>query len=281
MWVYLNDRFVPEDEAHVSIFDRGFLYGDGLFETLRVYSGKIFRLHEHIDRLTTGAIRMAISLPARATMERLLYETLDKNNLCDALLRLTVSRGCGEVGLDPTRCGPPTVVITPRPIHLYAEQYCSGVSAIILPQSRSHPTLKSLSFLDNVIAKYEAVKKGAFEGLFVNTRGYLTEGTISNLFWVQGGRLYTPSPAAGILEGITRQVVLDLTKMEGMTTYEGLYRPSLLMTADEAFLTSTGLELMPLTQVNGKKIGAGVPGTINQRLRRLFQERVQQEITGF
>jgi branched-chain amino acid aminotransferase len=282
MWIYLNDRFVAEEEAKVSVFDYGFLYGDGLFETFRSYSGKIFRLSHHLDRLFHSASRLALSLPSPPILESLLYETLQRNRFDDALLRITVSRGEGRPGLDPDPCASPTVVISARAFSGHpSTHYLHGVSGVIVQIRRNaaaaqDPALKSLSFLNNVLAKLEAKKSGAFEGLFLNLEGFLCEGTVSNLFWIQEGRLKTPSAASGILEGITRRTVLELAEKMKIEAEEGFYPVEHLLTAEEAFLTNSGLELMPLTAVNGKKIGSGRPGPMTRRLHDAFNEAVRE-----
>ncbi|MFQ5950281.1 MAG: aminotransferase class IV, partial [Nitrospiria bacterium] len=259
MWVYLQDRFVSKEEAKVSIFDHGFLYGDGLFETLRAYSGRIFALPQHLNRLAHAAERLQIPLPFLSSLETLLYETLRRNHLHDALLRLTVSRGEGEIALDPDLCTTATLVISARPFQGYASKYyAEGVKAVIVPIRRNppaslDPALKSLSFLNNVLAKIEAKKRGVFEGIFLDLEGALSEGTTSNLFWVRDGKIKTPS-AASILEGITRGVVIELAKKMGFPLEEGRYFPADLLAAEEAFLTNTGLELMPLAEVDGEAV---------------------------
>lgn len=280
MWVYLYDRFVPEKEAKVSVFDYGFLYGDGLFETFRAYSGKIFRLAEHLNRLSEAAKRLALSLPSAPRLEALLHETLERNRLDDALLRLTVSRGEGAPGLNPEPDAAPTLVISAREFKGYPPaDYSRGISGLIVQTRRNAgpgSAFKSISFLDNILAKLEAKKKGAFEGLLLNSDGHLCEGTVSNLFWIQEGRLKTPSTSSGILQGITRGVVLELAKAAQIDVEEGLYDAAHLLAADEAFLTSSGLELMPLAVVDGEKIGDGRPGPMTRRLHQAFKEAVRE-----
>ena len=287
MWVYLNDRFVPEDEAKVSIFDYGFLYGDGLFETLRAYSGNIFALALHLNRLSRSAASMRLPIPSDARLKTLLCETLNKNHLKDAILRLTLTRGRGKAGLHPEKCREGTLVMTARPFEGYtADQHKRGVSGTIVRVRRSTPTgreetiPKSLSFLNNSLAKLEAEEKNVFEGIFLNEDGFLSEGTVSNLFWVQQGILKTPSTAATILKGVTRQIVICLAKKNGWELEEGLFRPKDLFSADEAFLTNTGLELMPLTTLNGKKIGTGQQGFASEKLHQLFQKVVSDGQTS-
>jgi branched-chain amino acid aminotransferase len=281
MWIYLQDKFVRKEDAKVSVLDYGFLYGDGLFETFRAYAGKIFRLSQHLDRLALAADRLAISPPSAAILETLLYETLQQNRLEEALLRLTLSRGEGTPGLNPAPCAAPTLVITARQFDGYpTDYYRNGVSGVIVQGRRNaaalDPALKSISFLSNVLAKLEAKKRGAFEGLFLNTEGALCEGTISNLFWVREGKLKTAAAAAGILEGITRKVVLESATKMKIETEAGLYPAGDLFAAEEAFLTSSGLELMPLTEIDEKRVGTGRPGPLTQRLHHAFREAVKE-----
>lgn len=281
MWIYLQDRFVSKAEATLSVFDHGLLYGDGLFETFRAYSGKIFNASRHLDRLSNGSKQLGLDLPPIDLLEKRLYETLNRNGLREAMLRLTVTRGEGEIGLDTDLCSRPQVIIIARPFSGYpAEQYAKGVSAAIVRIRRNapktvDPSLKTISFLNNVLAKKEAKERGAMEGIFLTLEGHLSEGTISNLFWVRHGKLRTPSLRTGILEGITRGVVLELAKKSGLKTEEGFYRPSELYHAEEAFLTSSGLEIMPLTRVDDRKIGQGRPGPTTDRLLQAFREAVR------
>lgn len=278
MWIYLQDRFIPKEEAKVSVFDHGFLYGDGLFETLRAYDGVIFRLSKHLERLARSADRLELSLPSVSKLETILYETLKRNALREALLRLTLTRGEGEMGIDPALCERPTLVVTARPFDGYpSEYYLKGISAIIVQVRRNAaPAMKSTSFLNNVMAKIEAKRGGAAEGLFLNLEGYLSEGTTSNLFWLRRGKLETPSTAVGLLEGITREVVIDLARKKNIPIEEGFYEPDALFEAEEAFLTNSGFELMPLTRINGNAIGSGTPGAITRQLHHAFKEAIRE-----
>ncbi|MFQ5580834.1 MAG: aminotransferase class IV [Nitrospiria bacterium] len=284
MWVYLNDRFVTEEEAKISIFDHGFLYGDGLFETLRAYSGRIFALPEHLGRLSRSADRLKIPIPPATSLEALLQETLNRNRLNDVILRLTITRGEVGTGLAPdSNLKATTLIITPRlPGSDAHKHYEKGVSTAIVSIRRNSPdtldpALKSLSFLNNVMGKMEAREKKVFEGIFLNLKGYLSEGTTSNLFWVRDGIIKTPAATASILEGITRGVVIRLAKQRGFPLEEGHYPPEELLDAEEAFLTNTGLELMPVTEVNGKQIGAGLPGRVTRRLHQAFKGLIATE----
>lgn len=282
MWIYLQDRFVPQEAAAISVFDHGLLYGDGLFETLRAYDGVIFRLSRHLERLARSAHRLELSLPPFSRLETILYDTLNRNELQDAFLRLTLTRGEGEMGLDPDLCKKQTLIVTARPFKGYpAEYYLKGVSAAIVQVRRNatstlDPALKSTSFLNNVMAKIEAKKEGAFEGIFLNLGGYLSEGTTSNLFWIRRGKLETPSPEVGLLEGITREVVIALARKKSIPIEEGFYKPDALFEADEAFLTNSGFELMPLTRINRNAVGSGQPGPITLLLHQAFKEVIRE-----
>ncbi len=282
MWIYLQDRFVTKEEAKISVFDHGFLYGDGLFETLRAYAGVIFRLSPHLERLTRSAHRLELSLPPASRLETILYDTLKRNELRDAVLRLTLTRGEGEMGLDPALCEKPTLVVTARPFDGYpSEYYLKGISAAIVQVRRNatsalDPAMKSTSFLNNVMAKIEAKKAGADEGLLLNPEGYLCEGTTSNLFWFRQGKLETPSSAVGLLEGITREEVISLARKKDIVIEEGFYKPDALFEAEEAFLTNSSFELMPLTRINGNTIGSGRPGPITVQLHQAFKEVIRE-----
>ncbi|TAL10621.1 MAG: branched-chain-amino-acid transaminase [Nitrospirae bacterium] len=278
MWVYLNDRFVPQEEAVVSVFDHGFLYGDGVFETLRAYRGRVFQLSEHLNRLERSAARIQLALPAgRDQMAGLVREFLQRNHLQEASLRITVSRGAGEIGLDPTLCKAPTLVIIARPFQPYPESlYTEGVLVIVARTRRNlpealPPQVKSLNFLNNILAKMEAKAAGAHEALMLNHRDELTEGTTSNVFVVQQGRVRTPAVEYGILEGITRGWVLQLAAELGIPSEETRLTVEDLLRAEECFLTNTTQEVLPVTRVDGQLIGNGRPGGITRRLHASFR----------
>ena len=278
MWVYLNDKFVPTEEAVVSVFDHGFLYGDGVFETMRAYRGKVFLLTDHLARLERSASALALSLPVRRErLADLMREALTRNQLQDAYLRVTVSRGPGEIGLDPALCKTPTLVIIARPFQPYPDSfYARGVSVMIANTRRNLPEalpshVKSLNYLNNILAKMEAKAAGAHEALLLNHRSEVTEGATSNIFIVREGRLRTPAIAGGILAGLTRGVVLGLAHDLGMATEETRLTVNDLYDADECFLTNTTQEVLPVTRVDGKMIGNGRPGEITRRLHASFR----------
>jgi branched-chain amino acid aminotransferase len=291
MWIYLNDRFVPKADALISVFDHGFLYGDGIYETLRAYRGRLFMLQPHLARLKRSGRLIGLDLPlADKDWPPLLADTLERNGLgpsgnADAHLRITVSRGEGELGLDPRLCTRPTVVIMAKPLasyptHLFAE----GVSLAIVSIRRNldaalSPQIKSLNFLNNILAKQDAVQAGAFDALMLNAEGQIAECTTSNLFFVQGGRLCTPSVKCGILDGITRDVVLRLAREHGIRTEEGGYDVDDLRQAEECFLTNTSMEIMPVSAIDVRPVGSGRPGPVTARLRQLFRANLERFLT--
>lgn len=281
MWVYLNDRFVTKEEAVVSVFDHGFLYGDGIYETLRAYDGRFFMLQHHLARLHRSGRMIGLQIPIPdKNWTQLLQEAVGRNNLKDAYLRITVSRGEGEIGLDPNVCRRPTVVIIAKPFigyppHLFEEGVRLGIVQVRRNLATAlSPQIKSLNFLNNILAKQEAIRAGVFDGLMLNAAGFITECTISNLFFVQSGRLCTPSIACGILDGITREVVLTLARECGIPTEEGSYTPETLRRANECFLTNTSMEIMPVREIDGNLIGTGKPGPLTLTLRNLFRSNL-------
>ncbi len=281
MWIYLNDRFVDEKEAKVSVFDHGFLYGDGIYETIRSYGKKIFMRDQHLTRLHRSATAIGLTVPSR-DWPALLHEAMDRNDVgndrVDAYLRITISRGVGEIGLDPALCPFPTVVIMAKPLHPPSGAlYDRGVSLIVANTRRNLPSaldpqIKATNFLNNIMAKREAIAAGVFDSLFLNWEGHLAECTVSNLFFVRAGRLHTPTVDCGILDGITRDMILMLARERAIPIEEGHYGVEALRQADECFLTNTSMEVMPATVVDGKPIGTGRPGPMTQALRQYFVE---------
>jgi len=272
------------EAAKISVFDRGFLYGDGIFESLRAYRGRVFKLAEHLQRLRASAEALRLEIPAGdVELGRLLQEALARNRLQDAFLRLTITRGIGRLGLEPGACRTPSLVIMAHEFSGQpAEMYDRGVSAWIVKVRHIAPEClpsgaKHMNFLNNILAKAEASGMGAFEGLLLTQAGYLCEGTVSNLFFVHKGRLYTPSLATGALPGITRATIIELAQESGIPVEEGEYPPSNLFSADEAFLTNTSLEVMPVTSVNACPIGDGRPGEITRILREAFSRLTVQQ----
>lgn len=283
MWIYLNTRFVSKEEAKISVFDHGFLYGDGVFETLRAYGGKVLLLSEHIARLEQSAARLHIPMPVkRSRLSAIVAESLELNKLTDAYLRITVSRGHGEIGLDPALCKNPTLVVIAMPFEPYPESfYTDGVSVAVVQTRRNLPEalpphVKSLNYLNNILAKMEATALGAYDAVLLNHQGEVTEGTTSNVFVALGGRLLTPAHDCGILAGITRNLVLQLARELEIPTEETRLTAADLPIADECFLTNTTVEVLPVTQVDGQKIGDGRPGEITRRLHASFRDSLDR-----
>lgn len=282
MHVHVNGTLVPEAEALISVFDHGFLYGDGVYETMRVYGGVVFLLQQHLMRLMNSASLIGLdledNLPLFAPQA---YETIEANSLKEAYLRLTVSRGKGPLGLDPALCPAPTVVIMAMPFNKYpASFYSKGLKAAIVRTRKNlstalNPQIKSLNFLNNVLAKAEAVQLGVNEALLLNSRGRLTEGTVSNLFFAKDGVLCTPSLKSGILDGITRSTVLQLAKKEGLKVKQGSFTPKDLYQAEEVFLTNTTMEVVPVSQVDETRFPVG---PVARLLRKAYRREVKDYI---
>lgn len=285
MLVYVNGKFLSRDDAKVSVFDHGFLYGDGIYETMRAYQGKIFFLGKHLARLKHSADAISLALPlALDKIGEALNEALTVNKLNEAYIRIQISRGDGEIGLDPALCPAPTMVILTRPFKDFPPGlYANGVAVAIVQTRRNHPlaldpAIKGTNFLNNILAKIESLKTGAYEGIMLNWKGYVAEGTISNIFTVKKGVLHTPHLETGILEGITRDLVLHLARKEKIPTREMLMRPKDLVKADECFITNTTIEVLPVTTVDGHLVGSGRPGPITQRLMQTYREEVQHHV---
>lgn len=282
MLVYVNGRFVPKDEAQVSVFDHGYLYGDGIYETLRAYRGKVFLLGRHLARLqrSADAISLRLPLPIEKIGEAI-QESIVVNKLQEAYIRVQVSRGTGEIGLDPALCPAPSMVIVTKPFKDYPDElYENGVSVAVVKTRRNHPqaldpAIKSTNFLNNILAKIESLQAGAYEGIMLNWKGYVAEGTISNVFIVKRKILKTPGLASGILEGVTRDLVLYLARKKGIEVRETLLRPRDLIRADECFITNTTVEVMPVTTIDGRTIGSGKPGPVTAILREAYRKEVQ------
>jgi len=282
MLVYLNGRFVAKAQAQVSVFDHGFLYGDGVYETMRAYGGKLFLLKKHLARLKHSADAISLKLPMRLDkIGDALNEALSINKLQEAYVRLHLSRGPGEIGLDPALCVAPTMVIVAKPFHDYpAGYYAQGVSVAIVTTRRNHPlalppSVKGTNFLNNILAKIEAIQAGAYEGIMLNWEGYVAEGTISNIFMVRKGVLYTPHLDTGILEGVTRDLVLRLAKRKKIPVKEVMLRPKDIMSSNECFITNTTMEIMPVTTIDEKKIEKGIPGPVTAVLHQAYRKEVR------
>jgi len=278
--VYVNGEFVPPSEAKVSVLDRGYLYGDGVFEGIRGYSGQIFRLDQHLERLYRGADAISLDVPLPPEELRdVILETVRRNDLTDCYVRVIVSRGEGDLGLDPRMCrSPATVVVIASSISLYPpEVYQHGLNVITCITRRNTPTaldpqIKSLNYLNNILARIEVSRAGAHEGLMLNHLGYVAEATGDNVFVWRGQHLLTPPTHAGLLEGITRQVVLELAAEIGLPFREEMLTLYQIYSADECFLTGTAAEIVPVARLDGRIIGDGQPGPITKRLMARFKE---------
>jgi branched-chain amino acid aminotransferase len=281
--IFMNDRLVPEEEAKVSVFDHGLLYGDGVFEGLRSYSGRVFRLDAHLDRLWASARAIALEIPlAKEVVAQAVNDTLAANKLVDGYVRLVVTRGAGSLGLDPNRTKNPQVIVIADTISLYPREfYEKGLRIVTAATQRVHsaalsPRIKSLNYLNNIMAKLEGLQAGCVEALMLNHKGEVAECTGDNLFVVRSGSLLTPPPDAGILEGITRGAVMDLAHAAGIACGEATLTRYDLYTADECFLTGTAAEVIPVVEIDGRKVGSGTPGPITARLTADFHTLVRQ-----
>jgi len=283
--IYVNGGFYPREKAVVSVFDHGYLYGDGIYETLRTYGGRVFKLKEHSERLARSAGKIHLRLPFdEAGLAAAVHQTLERNGLAvpdrDAYIRVTVSRGPGELGLDPELCPEPTAVIIAKEFGGYPpEMFERGIGVSVAKTRRNppgslDPAIKSTNFLNNILAKIEAKSAGAYEAIMLNQDGYVAEGTISNVFMVSGGKLLTPPEDAGILMGVTRGFVIGLAKGLGIPVKEELITPDGLAAADEVFITNTTMEVMPVTAIDGVKVGTGRVGDTVKRFRAAYTEEV-------
>ncbi|MFH1778429.1 MAG: branched-chain-amino-acid transaminase [Candidatus Omnitrophota bacterium] len=277
--IYIDDKLVAKEDAKVSVFDHGLLYGDGVFEGIRTYDGLIFKLKEHIDRLYQSAhsIMLEIPIPKEELIEAV-KKTLRANKLKNAYIRLIVTRGIGDLGLDPRKCPKPTVIIITDKIALYSEKfYKQGMEIITVPTQRNipealNPQIKSLNYLNNILAKIEAINAGVEEAVMLNSEGYVAECTGVNIFIVKRGVLLTPPIYIGSLRGITRGAVMDLAKANKIPVCEEVLTRHDLFNADECFLTGTAAELIPVVKIDGRVIGNGKPGKITLSLIQRFHK---------
>lgn len=281
MTVYLNGQFVAREAAVVSVYDHGLLYGDGIFEGIRIYSGKIFRLADHIRRFFDSARAILLELPLTPEgLAESLQEGVKRYGKDEGYIRLVATRGPGDLGLDPDKCTAPTLFFIVDTISLYPEKfYREGIPVVTsssrrLPPDGLDPRVKTLNYMNNIMAKVEAKQAGCIEAVMLNHRGEVAECTADNIFMVRDGMLSTPAPHCGILQGITRQTVLELAKEEGIAARETVLTRFDLYTADECFMTGSGAEIVPVTRIDGRTIGAGVPGAVTERLRGAFRRLV-------
>ena len=282
--VYIDGKFYSETNAKISVFDHGLLYGDGVFEGIRAYNGRVFKLREHVDRLFASAKAIMLDIPLTpARMVQAVVATCRKNKLRDGYIRLVVTRGRGTLGLNPNRCRRPSVIVIADRIQLYPPSfYERGLEIVTVPTTRNlnnavNPAIKSLNYLNNILAKIEANIAGCEEAIMLNAEGYVAECTGDNLFIVKGNVVLTPPLYSGALYGITRGVVIDLARGDGVGVedFAPLTRYD-LFNADECFLTGTGAELIPVVKIDGRKIGTGKPGPVTRRLVQLYRALTQR-----
>ncbi len=273
MKVFIDGKYYDEGQAKVSVFDHGLLYGDGVFEGIRAYNGRVFKLKEHIDRLFYSAKSILLEIPmSHAEVRRATVETCRKNKIRDGYVRLVVTRGVGTLGLNPNRCKRGSVIVIAGKIQLYPPAlYERGMEIITVPTTRNlhsalNPAIKSLNYLNNILAKIEANNAGVEEAIMLNAEGFVAECTGDNLFIVKDGKLFTPPLSAGALYGITRGTVMDLAREAGHEVFEPNLTRYDVFNADECFLTGTGAEIIPVTKVDGRVIGTGKPGPITRKL---------------
>ncbi len=282
--IYLDGEFVPKSEAKVSVFDHGLLYGDGVFEGIRSYNGLVFKLKEHLIRLYESAHTIMLKIPLSIEdFTETVIETLKKNHLRDAYIRVVVTRGVGDLGLDPANCKQPSIFIITDKIILYPEAfYRNGMEIITVPTVRNlpeaiNPALKTLNYLNNILAKIEAKNSNYREALMLNHQGYVAECTGDNIFIVKNGIVQTPPTYLGALKGITRQAILDLALRNDIPCQEKIMTRHDLFNADESFLTGTAAEVIPVVKIDGRQIGTGKPGKITRKLMSSFRDLTRKD----
>lgn len=277
--IWLKDRLVDEQEAGISVFDHGLLYGDGVFEGIRVYNGKIFECRAHLDRLYESAKVIMLNIPMDMnTLTDALEQTVAANHIHEGYIRLIVTRGAGDLGLNPFLCQEANIIIIADSIQLYSEElYEKGIKAVSSSTVRNHPLscppqVKSLNYLNNIFAKIEAIQAGANEAVMYNHLGYVAEASGDNVFIISKGVVCAPPVQAGSLDGITRKIVIELAQKDGMCVVEKDLTRFDLYVAEEMFLTGTGAEIIGVVEIDGRRIGNGIPGPVTNRLRQLFFE---------
>lgn len=276
--IYLDGKLVPESEAKVSVFDHGLLYGDGCFEGIRIYNGRVFRLTEHLVRLYESARSICLTIPISIEeMEKATVETVAANNLGDGYIRLLITRGVGPLGLNPYQCPKAGIIIIASGITLYAaEKYETGLNLITCATRRPTPAalspqVKSLNYLNNIMAKIECIQAGCEEGIMLNEQGYVAECTGDNVFVIKSGQIYTPTIASGALNGITRMAVIEVMREMGLQVHEITMTRHEIYTADECFLTGTAAEVIPAVQYDRRPIGDGKPGKLTAEIIKRFK----------
>lgn len=285
--VYIDGEYYPKSQAKISVYDHGLLYGDGVFEGIRAYNGVVFKLKEHIDRLYRSAHAIMLQIPvSKEEMIKIVLETLRRNQLKDAYIRLVVTRGVGDLGLDPRKCQKPTIIVITDTIALHkSEAKEKGITAMLTwvkrdPVDATTHEIKSLNYLNSILAKIEANIYGVDEAICLDKNGYVCEGAAENIFVVKNGRIYTPPSSTGALPGITAEAVKELAKNLGYEVLEKNITPYELFTADEVFFTGTAAEIVPVREINKRVIGNGKPGQITRRLMEEFSKLVQDSRHG-
>lgn len=283
-WIYLNGQYVTKENATISVYDHGFLYGDGIFEGIRVYGGNIFKCREHLERLYDSAKSIMLDIPLTLEeMQDAMVETIRRNELQDGYIRLIVSRGAGNLGLDPRRCPQASVIIIVEQLAIYPEEaYRNGLRTVSVSQRRNipdalNPKIKSLNYLNNILVKIQANLADVGEAIMLNAQGYVAEGSSDNIFIIKKGVVYTPPCYLGALEGITRAAIMELCGKLGYTLKEEPFTLHDVYVADEVFFTGTAAEVIAVREVDGRIIGSGQAGPMTLNLLKHFREIVTQD----
>jgi len=281
MKIYIDGKYFEKDEAKISVYDHGLLYGDGIFEGIRIYRGEVFKITEHLERLYMSARAILLEIPIPIDeMEKAVLKTVELNKKEDGYIRLVVTRGKGDLGVSPAKCPRASIIIIVDDIQLYPEEYYKKGISIITASSRRispdsfDPRIKSLNYLNNIMAKIEASNAGCLEAVMLNRDGHVAECTGDNIFIVRRGELLTPSATDGALDGITKGTVIELAERNSIPVHEKSMAPYDLHTADECFLTGTGAEIIPVVKIDGRQTGSGKPGEVTERLREAFKKEI-------
>ena len=282
--IYISGQYYAKEDAKISVFDHGLLYGDGVFEGLRAYSGNIFRMEQHLTRLYESALAIMLTIPVSPDeLGKVIRDTLLRNNISDGYIRVVITRGAGSLGIDPEKTSNPQVIVIADHIQLYPKElYENGMEIVTASTIRNHPAalnprIKSLNYLNNILAKLEGKRAGCLEALMLNHRGEVAECTADNIFLVRRGELLTPPTDAGILEGVTRGAVIELAEQAGITVREITLTRHDVYVADECFLTGSGAEVIPVIKVDMRSIGSGSVGTMTRQLSQAFHRLVRQQ----
>jgi branched-chain amino acid aminotransferase len=283
-WIYLDGQYVKKEDAKVSVYDHGFLYGDGVFEGIRMYDGNVFRLEEHVDRLYDSAKSIMLNIEvSKEEMSNIIIETLKMNKLENAYIRVVISRGVGNLGLDPFTCSHPQIIVIAEQLALFPKAlYDTGIEIVTVASRRNRadvlsPKVKSLNYLNNILVKIEANLAGVSEALMLNDQGYVAEGSADNIFIVKKGKILTPPGYVGALEGITRNAIIEIAQKSGYEMKEEVFTRHDVYTADEVFLTGTAAEVIAVVKVDGRVIGDGKPGECTNKLLQQFRDTVTQD----